>query len=78
MRSWKNKVLVAGLAMSLNPLLALGQSTPQNPPATTNPQASTQTNPHRRHRRHRRHHRKHRRHHRRPVAMIMGNAAFPA
>ncbi len=77
MRSWKNKVLVAGLALSLNPLVALGQSTPQSPPPT-NPQASTQTNPRALHRRHRRHHRKHRRHHRRPpVAVMSSSAAFP-
>jgi hypothetical protein len=76
MRRLKKTILVAGLALSLDPLVALGQSTPQNPPPGKNPAASAQsTAQHRRHRRHR----KHRRHHRRPpVAMMLGNAAFPA
>jgi hypothetical protein len=76
MRGWKKTILVAGLAMSLDPLVALGQSTPQNPPPGTNRAASSQSAAQqRRHRRHRK--RRHQRRHR-PVAMTLDNAAFPA
>ncbi len=79
MRRLKKTILVAGLALSLDPLVALGQSTPQNPPPATNPAASSQSvAQQRRRRRHRRHHKKHRRHHRPPVAIMPGNAAFLA
>jgi hypothetical protein len=76
MRRLKKTILVAGLALSLDPLVALGQSTPQNPPPGTNPAASSQSTAQQRRRR--RHRKRRRQRRRRPVAMMPGNAAFPA
>ncbi len=81
MKTWKSKLLVGALALAASPLLATPQgapaeqSTPANPPGSsqTQPQAQPDQNrPGRRH--HRRRH--HRRHHRRHAAVMLRNPAF--
>ncbi len=78
MRRLKKTILVAGLALSLDPLVALGQSTPQNPPPGTNPTVSSRSAAQKRRRRRQRKRQRRRQRRRRPVAMMLGNAAFPA